>query len=597
MTKQTIRKLLISLAAAAAVTAVCRAGLLYRLDNMASDALYQRPIASAGDILILGIDARSLDDLGRFQDWDRSIMTRALTELNSDPANRPAAIGIDVLYIGATEPEQDAALAEAAALADNVVVACYAEFGSGLTQGADGEAVWDDFLVKRFEEPYAALREHSRQGHINAMLDNDGVLRNSLLYIDTPDGRRVSSFNWELYRLFAEAQGFVPEAPEVGSRGFWTVPYTGEPGAYYEGFGVSALLSGEVDPALYAGRIVLIGPYTSGLQDSYWTPMSGEMFGVEYQANCVEALIRGEYDRYVSRNWQAVLLFFVSFGCLYWFLDRKLKPVTAIWLVMTGSWVGICIAVGEAGLLLQPLWIPVAVTVMYIAAVAGNYVRAALEKHRVTGMFKKYVAPEVVNEILRQDADALVTGKLTDIAVLFVDIRGFTPMSEMLSPPEVVGILNRYLTLTSDCIMRNQGTLDKFIGDATMAFWGAPLPQEDIIFKAVKTALDMVEGSKALSEELTERYGRAVSFGIGVHYGPAVVGSIGAPHRMDYTAIGDTVNTTARLEANAPPGKLYISRVVADALEGRIRVVSMGDGIKLKGKAEGFEVLSVEGLI
>ena len=168
--------------------------------------------------------------------------------------------------------------------------------------------------------------------------------------------------------------------------------------------------------------------------------------------------------------------------------------------------------------------------------------------------------------------------------------------SEVLSPQQVVAILNKYLTLTSSCIMKNGGTLDKFIGDATMAFWGAPLPQEDIIFKAVKAALDMVEASESLGKELLDTYGRTVSFGIGVHYGPAVVGNIGADVRMDFTAIGDTVNTSARLESNAPAGKILISKIVADALEGRIEVTSLGSEIKLKGKSDSFEIFRVDGL-
>ena len=215
----------------------------------------------------------------------------------------------------------------------------------------------------------------------------------------------------------------------------------------------------------------------------------------------------------------------------------------------------------------------------------------------MTNTFKRYVAPEIVSEILRQGPEALeLGGRLTDVAVLFVDIRGFTTMSESLSPPEVVEILNRYLDLTSRCIMQNGGTLDKFIGDATMAFWGAPLPQEDYIYRAVRAALDMVEGAKALSAELQTRYGRSVDFGVGVHCGKAVVGNVGARTRMDYTAIGDTVNTASRLESNAPAGTVYISRAVADALEGRIRATSLGDTIRLKGKTEGFEVLRLDGL-
>ena len=129
-----------------------------------------------------------------------------------------------------------------------------------------------------------------------------------------------------------------------------------------------------------------------------------------------------------------------------------------------------------------------------------------------------------------------------------------------------------------------------------MAFWNAPLQQDDYVFLACCAAMDMVKDSKALGEELLEKYGRSVSFGIGVNVGPAVVGNIGAPKRMDYTAIGDTVNTASRLESNAPAGTIYISRTVADYLGDRAETTSLGDSIKLKGKAEGFEILTLDSL-
>ena len=252
----------------------------------------------------------------------------------------------------------------------------------------------------------------------------------------------------------------------------------------------------------------------------------------------------------------------------------------------------------QQGELVQGVVSRITATIVYVAGIAFNYITAALEKRRVTSTFKKYVAPQIVQEILDSgNPEALmVGGRVVNIAVLFVDIRGFTTMSEKLSPSEVVEILNQYLTLIADCIMRNGGTLDKFIGDAAMAFWGAPLPQEDYVMKAVRAAEDMRQGSDELSKVLMEKYGRTVSFGIGVHVGDAVVGNIGSPQRMDYTAIGDTVNTSARLEANAPARTIFISREVADCLEGRIRVTSLGTSIKLKGKSD-MEILTMDEIL
>ena len=129
-----------------------------------------------------------------------------------------------------------------------------------------------------------------------------------------------------------------------------------------------------------------------------------------------------------------------------------------------------------------------------------------------------------------------------------------------------------------------------------MAFWGAPLPQEDSVYLAARTALDIVNGCEEVSKQLKDEIGEEFHVGVGVHYGPAVVGNIGSERRMDYTAIGDTVNTSARLEANAPGGTVYISRIVADKLGSLAKTTSLGSTVKLKGKADGFEVLILESL-
>ena len=144
--------------------------------------------------------------------------------------------------------------------------------------------------------------------------------------------------------------------------------------------------------------------------------------------------------------------------------------------------------------------------------------------------------------------------------------------------------------------MRNKGTLDKFVGDCTMAFWGAPIPAEDPAGQACRAALEMMKGAESLSAGLEARLGRKVSLGIGIHYGPAVVGNIGAPMRMDYTAIGDTVNTAARLEANAPGGTILISEAVREALGGRGRISVPETEITLKGKHEKIGIFVLEDL-
>ena len=227
---------------------------------------------------------------------------------------------------------------------------------------------------------------------------------------------------------------------------------------------------------------------------------------------------------------------------------------------------------------------------------AMHYYRARVAKQSIEKAFSKYVAPQVVDEIAKSGTYELrLGGENRDIAVLFVDIRGFTPLSESLEPEQVVNILNRYLELTTSSIFKHGGTLDKFIGDATMAVFNAPFDTDDYVYKAVLTAWDIVQGGADIEREFMEQYGKQVGFGVGVNCGPAVVGNIGCEFRMDYTAIGDPVNTAARLEANAPRGKVYISDTVYEQVKDRVTVEEVGE-IPLKGKSKGVYVYSLTGI-
>ena len=166
-------------------------------------------------------------------------------------------------------------------------------------------------------------------------------------------------------------------------------------------------------------------------------------------------------------------------------------------------------------------------------------------------------------------------------------------MSESLEPEQVVEILNEYLQLATEAIFKNRGTLDKFIGDAAMAIFNAPFDLDDFVYKAVCAARDIAAGSQELEERLKKRFGKTVSFGIGVNCGRAVVGNIGCDFRMDYTAIGDTVNTAARLESNAKKGQILISEYVYEAVKERVEVTEIGE-IPLKGKSKGVFVYQLD---
>lgn len=593
------KRTLFAALAACIITVIALSGVLGRPDRWLEDVLFQRPEAVSGEVVVIGIDEKALEVFGPYNTWDRTIMAKALRMLNSDSAKKPAVVAIDTLYSGETDPVADAELAQAAAELGNVITAASAEFGENLIRAENGGYTLDSYALLGFEESYPALKEVTGQGHINAMYDTDGIMRHAVLYIDLEDEKRVYSMAEQAAEAYLQATGGELVLPETDKKGRFYVPFTGEPGAFYDEISLADLIAGEVPTDYYAGKIVLIGPYAAGLQDAVVTPIdrAKQMYGVEFQANVIEALLNGNYKQEVSDLVQALILLLVCFGLFMLFYNMKvlhfsLLSLAAILLSSGGS-----VLLYEKGYILHPLWLPVGVLAIYLLSIGHHYIVARAEKQKITRTFERYVDPEIVGEILKEGTESLsLGGKLCDIAVLFVDIRGFTTMSERLSPTEVVAVLNKYLDMTSNCISRYKGTLDKFIGDATMAFWGAPLPQEDAVYHAVLAALAIIQGAEEISEEVKEITGEELHVGVGVHYGPAVVGNIGAQRRMDFTAIGDTVNTAARLEANAPGGKVYISRSVADQLQGRIRVTSLGNTVRLKGKSDGFEVLLLDGL-
>lgn len=599
----TLKKHIIySLAGAVILTVIAGTGVWQYPDRWVQDELFQKKSATSGDIVIIGIDEAALSELGPYHSWDRNVMASALDALASDPDRLPAVVAIDTLYSGTTDPEADAHLAQAADRLGCVVTASVATFGTTREYSEDG-IISNTYSVLGYEQPFDELRDVTTQGHINAMIDTDGIMRHALLYVDPVDEegntQRVYSMAATVARLYLEQHGQQVTYPETNARGHFYVPFTTKPFGYYDGINIAQLIRGEVPADYYAGKIVLIGPYAAALQDEYFTPIerSEHMFGVEFQANVIQSLIDKNFKTEAPDAPQLAVLFAVSALAMFLFLHSKVIAGAIYFVIITVASMGVSYAIYQSGRVIHPLWIPVSFFLLYIATVVIHYIRAAAARAKVYSTFERYVAPSVVKELMKEGTDSLALGgKLCDIAVLFVDVRGFTTMSERLEPEKVVYIINKILTMTSSCIEKNNGTLDKYVGDCTMAFWGAPLPQEDSVYLAARTALDIVKGCEEVSAQLKEETGEEFKVGVGVHYGPAVVGNIGSERRMDYTAIGDTVNTSARLEANAPGSTVYISRVVADKLGDLAKTTSLGDTVKLKGKADGFEVLILESL-
>lgn len=225
----------------------------------------------------------------------------------------------------------------------------------------------------------------------------------------------------------------------------------------------------------------------------------------------------------------------------------------------------------------------------------NDMARSLREKEMIKRAFTRYVAREVVEEILKDPEHLALSGERREATVLFCDLRGFTPLSERLSPEQVVGLLNEFYTLAIETTFEHDGTLDKFMGDAVMAVFGAPIPHPDHALRAVRTALAMRQRLEAFNADRARRGLETIGAGIGVSVGEVVAGTVGTEDRMEYTVIGDSVNLAARLEANAKAGQILISHRTWERVRDHVETRPLGP-IKVKGKEEEVEVHELVGL-
>jgi adenylate cyclase len=224
----------------------------------------------------------------------------------------------------------------------------------------------------------------------------------------------------------------------------------------------------------------------------------------------------------------------------------------------------------------------------------NRMVRSLREKEMIKRAFTRYVAREVVEEVLKDPEHLMLSGERREATVLFCDIRGFTTLSERLTPEQVVGLLNEFYNTAIETTFKHDGTLDKFLGDAVMCVFGAPIAHPDHAARAVKTAIDMRTALTELSKRRTMRGLDPFEVGIGVALGEVVAGTVGTEERMEYTVIGDSVNVAARLQSHAKAGSILLSRRTYEAVHDLVEAVSRGP-MKVKGKEEEVEVYEVIG--
>ncbi len=438
-------KYLIPLLAVIAVTAVIAAGALQRVDKWAQDALFQHRSVPSGDIILIGIDEETLTELGPYGPSYRQVMAYALEKLASDPDRLPAAVAIDVLYEGESGTQADEKLARAAEKLGCVVTASLAEYGEVIAW-EDGHAVSRNAsAVVGYAEPYPLLRDVTVQGHINAMTDRDGVLRHALLTVRKPDGTDVYSMAAQTARLWLEGKGREFRAPSVNAGGHFYVPFTGKPGDYDDGYSVYRLITGQLPSAVWAGKIVLIGPYAAALSDDYFTAADKgmKMFGVEYQANVIQSLLQGNLKAEVSDTVQLIAAAALFAAAAFFFFRRE------VWLggvICAGGMLlsfGCAYLLYLAGLVTHVLWLPAGLVVLYLAALGAHYAQAARER-RALALEKERIATELAL------ATRIQANTLPKVFPPFPERREFDLYASMDPAKEVGGDLYDFFLIDED---------------------------------------------------------------------------------------------------------------------------------------------------
>ena len=573
----------------------CYTDIFYSLDSLYKDRLYQQPRSVDPTIKIISIDEKTMEALGPFGTWPRSTYAEILDILG----DYPAVVGFDIMLMGTMDEEDDAVFLNALKERDNVVLAAHLVYDTKVEMLPNGEFDVDHMHVSQVEVPYTG--DATPIGYANTSPDSDGKIRSYLpvTQVESADGTvtEYTSLSYQIYLEYCESMNMTPISPVTDDNGVQWIYYAGKP-YEYESISLIDVLEGKVDARVFTDCIVLVGAYATGLQDQFTVPNSNnQMFGVEINANLIQSFLDEQFPLPANRLGVSIIFALITMAMFMCFSKLHLKWGTVIFvLAEIVTVVSGIVLFTKAGISIPGFYLVLMLALAYVIALAGGYLYEWAKRRKIASVFRKYVAPQVVDDIMKSGRYKVeLGGESRDIAVLFVDIRGFTPLSESLKPAEVVEILNEYLNLTTNAIFKNSGTLDKFIGDATMAVFNAPFDLEDYEYKAVCAAWDIVAGAKELEQKCLERFGKSVAFGVGVNCGEAVVGNIGCDFRMDYTAIGDTVNTAARLESNAKRGQVLISEHIYQRVKDRVKVQEIGE-IPLKGKSQGvcvYELLGV----
>jgi adenylate cyclase len=565
------------------------------------------PVDARAAVLV-GIDQRShrtlLPRYGAMIDWPRTLYARAVDRLVEADAR---VVVLDILF-DAPRPD-DGELAAAIRRSGRVVLPVEAQGPERLTPAPGVAQAFDAFVG-----PPPLLRSAAAaEGHVNVTTDRDSVVR-SIPLVLRARGEDVPALALAAVARFVRRPAILDDPPDPGfvyaagraiplvDGGRMLVNYLGAPGSARRAGAIPLVsfvdvVDGTFDPARVRDRLVFLGLAIPGL-DEFATPTTAEtrMWGVELVAHAAETVLQ---DRYlVPLSPGATTATIVGLALLAALLVGIFRPLAAglglLALLITGP-IAAAVAFdqGRTASLVHPS------LVVVLAAGAGLLYRVVAERAEqrlLRDVMARYLSPAVTRWVLREPERLNLGGETRVMTVLFSDLRDFTTLSHRLDPQTLVALLNEYTGAMTEIVFRHDGVLDKYIGDAIMAFWGAPMDQPDHARRACRTALDMLERLAELRAGWVRRGLPALDLGIGINTGPMVVGNMGSRVRVDYTVLGDAVNVASRLEGLS---KEYGTRlVVGEATRlaaGEAFAYRFLDVVAVKGRAEPLRVYELLG--
>lgn len=545
------------------------AGLEWRL----YDSYYalHGPYQTDGEVVIVSVDEESLSRLGHWP-WDRKRLAEMVENLDRAGA---AMIMFDIIFPESTP--SDSAFGEAIARSGRVVIPLaftfdretwdsldpfVAESSFYNLENRDHFAVYPPIVAPGILPPVPELtRPAFALGSVQVIPDEDGVLRWEVLAVEYdaylyPSAALMTAAGYlglgveDITYHAGEKIAIGDErALAVDGWGRTLIPYSGAEGRYPY-LSASDVVLDEFDRDQVAGRIVLVGATAVGLYDIVVSPYSAAMPGVEKHANLITAILQGRGMRVAPDGVHlgVLSLFGLFFVASAWRLRAKWLLVSALTLTVSLFLLGY--AAFLSGVLIMTLHAQVMLGTGFLLALALKYLGEEHRASEVRALFANYVTERVVGQLIRNPEIARLGGQRKRVTIMFTDIRNFTSFSESHSPEAVVTALNEYLGEMTEAVFHYEGTLDKYIGDAVMAFWGAPLEQPDQARRAVECALEMLDRLDRLNEKWRDRGLPSFEIGIGINTGEVLVGNVGAyGKKMDYTVIGDGVNLASRTES------------------------------------------------